>query len=95
MYKVETRHHRKAWRNGDLEDELVLIESKNFRTMLAAKTYIEDKVKGKAQVQRDYRRGRETSVVVWFTGETWQHENSGAKMYEYYEYRMKKTTIWE
>ena len=47
MYQVTVHHHDKAWRNGDLEDELKLIAQENFKTRTAAKKYIEDHLKGK------------------------------------------------
>lgn len=94
MYKVEVRHHKKAWRNGDLEDTLELVSSELFKTRSSAKTYIESSCglnrKPAKQVQRHYHMGDEPSYCYWFTGVTWQHENSGETMQEYYEYKLSK-----
>lgn len=91
MYTVETRHHTKAWRNGDLEDKLELIDSRNFKTRTSAKEYIEKKLEGHRDVQRHYHKGNETSNCYYFTGQTWTHENTGEEMQEYYHYKMFKT----
>lgn len=93
MYTVEVYHHDKDWRNGDLEDKLELLESKNFKTRKAAKEYIESKLRGKKDVYRNYHKGNETSWCGYYTGVTWQHENSGETMYEYYHYTLKKTKL--
>lgn len=92
MYTVEVKHHCKAWRRGDLEDDLVLEESKNFKTRKAAKVYILSKIKGK-KVQEHWHKGDQPSYVLYFTGETWQHENTGEQMSEYYQYILKKTKV--
>ena len=93
MYKVETYHHKKEWRNGDLEDGFELIESKLFKTRTSAKDYIESKLRYKNPVTRNYHKGDQTSYCVWFTGNTWIHENTGEKMEEYYQYTLKKAKV--
>lgn len=93
MYTVETHHHCKDWRNGDLEDKLELIGSKNFKTRKSAKEYIESNLKGHKNVFRNYHKGNERSWCGYYTGETWVHENTGSKMAEYYQYTMFKTKV--
>lgn len=97
MYTVEVRHHDKDWVRGDLEDKFELIESKNFKTRGAAKTYIESTLglnrRPGNQVTRHYHKGDEPSYCYWYTGVTWQHENSGEEMEEYYQYKLMKTKV--
>ena len=92
MYQVTVHHHCKAWRNGDLEDEFKLIDSRNFKTRNDGKIFIETQINRKPgkQVQRHYHKGDEPSYCYYFTGVTWQHENSGEQMEEYYQYTLKK-----
>jgi hypothetical protein len=95
MYQVTIHHHDKDWVRGDLEDKMELIAKENFKTRTAAKNYIEcDIAKRRCQtVHRDYHKGNESSLVWAYTGMTWQHENSGEMMEEYYQYTLKKTKI--
>lgn len=92
MYTVTVHHHDKDWRRGDLEDKFELIESKNFKTKKEAKEYIESKLSGKPpiSVTRYLHTGDKPSHYYYFTGVTWQHENSGEQMQEYYQYTLKK-----
>ena len=92
MYTVTLHHHTKAWRRGDLEDDFILEESKNFKTRTAAKDYILSKVRGK-KVQENWHKGDLPSYVLYFIGNTWQHENSGEQMEEYYQYTLKKAVV--
>lgn len=91
MFTVEVRHHTKAYRNGDLEDKLELIQVENFKTRSSAKAYIERELRGKDNVEKSYHRGDEPSNCWFFTGVRWQHENTGEEMREYYQYTLKKT----
>lgn len=91
VYKVEVRHRTKCWRKGDLEDELKLVDTHLFKTKKAAKEYIEDQLKGKTKVFRDYYKGDERSRCCYFTGQEWVNENSGETIYEYYQFDMFKT----
>jgi hypothetical protein len=95
MYQVTVHHHDKAWRNGDLEDELKLIAQENFKTRKAAVAFIESKISNKPsrQIARYPHRGDKPSNYYWFTGVTWQHENSGEEMAEYYQYTLKKVKL--
>jgi hypothetical protein len=95
MYQVTVHHHDKDIVRGDLEDKFELLHSTNFATRRAAKAYIEDKLKNKPskQVRRDYHKGNEPSYCYYFTGVTWQHENSGEQMEEYYLYTLKKVKL--
>lgn len=92
MYTVTVHHHDKDWRNGDLEDKFELIDSRNFKTRKAAKEWIIDKLYGKSlkQTRRSWHKGDKPSYAYYFTGVTWQHENSGEQMEEYYQYTLKK-----
>ena len=92
MYQVEKRHHRKAYRRGDLEDELVLISATPFTLKKQALAYIESELKGKPerQISRYPHKGDIPSNYYYFTGVTWQHENSGEEMQEYYQYTLRK-----
>ena len=93
MYKVEVHHYRKAWRNGDLEGEMVLVASELFKTRKSAKEYIEKKVNGKPNVTRKYHTGLVPSYVWQYTGDKWQHENSGEMCYEHYMYKLEKVKV--
>lgn len=93
MYTVTIHHHCKVWYRGDLEDEFKLIQSENFKTRKRAKEWIESKITRGHEIVRHYRKGDLPSIVVEYTGETWQHENSGEIMYEYYQYTLKKTEV--
>lgn len=93
MFIVETRHHKKEWRKGDLEDALELEETKHFKTRKAAKEYVESKLRYRNNVQRYYHSGDTPSNCYYFTGMTWTHENTGEKMEEYYQYTMQKVKL--
>ena len=94
MYQVTVHHHDKDWRNGDLEDKFELIAQENFKTRTAAKEYIERCLSRKSGTKcRNWHRGDEPSHCYVFTGVTWQHENSGETMEEYYQYTMKKAKL--
>ena len=96
MYKVEVYHHREAIVRGDLEAEDARINSEVFATRKSAKAYIERQIESEARyldnptVRRDYHKGNEPSYVYFFTGEEWQHENSGEMHQEYYTYKLEK-----
>ena len=91
MYVVEVRHHKKAWRNGDLEDELVLEGTEHFKTKTAAKIWVKDKLCHLNGTKREeWHKGDKPSYAYCWTGVTWQHENSGEQMEEYYQYTIKK-----
>ena len=95
MYQVQIHHHDKDWVRGDLEDKFELIEQENFKTRKDAVAFIESKIgnKPKKQVLRYPHKGDEPSNYYWFTGITWQHENSGEEMKEYYQYTLKKVKL--
>ena len=95
MYQVEKRHHKKAWRNGDLEDELEFLGAVPFTLKKQALAYIEDELRGKPerQISRYPRKGDTPSNYYYFTGVTWQHENSGEQMEEYYQYTLRKVKL--
>ena len=93
MYQVTVHHHDKAWRNGDLEDKLELVDRVYYNTRKAAKDFIERQLQGKKDVFRNYHKGDATSWCGYYTGVTWQHENSGEMMKEYYQYTLKKVKL--
>ena len=95
MYQVTVHHHDKDWRNGDLEDKFELIAKENFKTRQAAKMFIEREVATRKckVIHRQYHKGDEPSFVWAYTGVTWQHENSGEQMEEYYRYELKKVKL--
>ena len=95
MYQVTVHHHDKAWRNGDLEDKLELIGQENFKTRTAAKEFMEKDVsrRGCKVIHRDYHKGDEPSYIWAYTGVTWQHENSGEEMEEFYRYILRKVKL--
>ena len=90
MYKVQTLHYRSTYRRGDLEDELVVIDTEAFKLRKNAKDYIESKLRGKRNVFRNYHKGNQRSTCTHFTGKTWIHENTGEKCDEYYQYILTK-----
>lgn len=99
MYQVKIYHHRKAIVKGDLEDELVMINSKVFSTRKSAKGFIERQAASEARyaskptIRRDYHKGDEPSHVYLWTGDEWQHENSGEMCQEYYIYKLEKVKV--
>ena len=94
MYIVTVHHHDKDWVRGDLEDKFELIAQENFKTRKAAKDYIESCLNRKSGTKhRDYHKGDEASYCYVYTGVTWQHENSGEMMEEYYQYTLKKVKL--
>ena len=91
MYIVTLHHHDKDWRNGDLEDKFELVYSKNFKTKTAAKAFIEGELSWlKGTKRTEWHKGDKPSYAYCFTGVTWQHENSGEEMEEYWQYTLKK-----
>ena len=91
MYTVTVHHHDKDWRNGDLEDKFELIDSRNFKTRKAAKDWIEGQLcRMRGTIRMDWHKGDHPSYGYCFTGVTWQHENSGEQMEEYYQYTLRK-----
>ena len=91
MYTVTIHHHDKDWRNGDLEDKFELIYSKNFKTRTDAKAWIERELRGLRGTKRtDWHKGDTPSYAYCWTGVTWQHENTGEEMEEYYQYTLRK-----
>lgn len=90
MYKVECYHNREAWVRGDLEEEEILEFSEVFKTKKTAKEYIENRVRGKSNVIREYHRGDKTSYVWYNTGHKWVNENSRETCYECYTYTIDK-----
>jgi hypothetical protein len=95
MYQVTIHHHDKDWVRGDLEDKLELIRQENFKTRTAAKNFMEGDVARRRcnVVHRDYHKGDKPSYIWAYTGVTWQHENSGEEMEEYYRYILKKVKL--
>ena len=94
MYTVTVHHHDKDWRNGDLEDKFELIRQENFKTRKDAKGFIEGQLRRMSGTKRtDWHKGDEPSYAYCWTGVTWQHENSGEMMEEYYQYTLKKVKL--
>ena len=96
MYQVKVYHYKRAIVKGDLEDEQVLEKSELFKTRKSAKDFIESEVKkewrycDKPVVRREYHKGDEPSYVYLWTGDKWQHENSGEMCEEYYTWKLTK-----
>ena len=93
MYQVTIHHHDKDWRNGDLEDKFELIDKRFFKTRTSAKEYIEQQLQGKGTIRMEWHKGDEPSYAYRWTGVTWQHENSGEQMEEYYQYTLRKSKL--
>lgn len=96
MYQVKVYHFKRAVVRGDLEAEQVLEKSELFKTRKAAKDFIESEVRSESRyadkptVRREYHKGNEPSYVYLWTGDEWQHENSGEMCYEYYTWKLEK-----
>lgn len=90
MYKVEIKHLKKAYRNGDLEYEITLERVEEFSKRKIAVDFIENNLRGKSNITRDYHKGNQESRCTYLTGEHWVNENTGETMYEGYYYIMKK-----
>lgn len=95
MYQITVHHHDKDIVRGDLEHKFELIKQENFKTRTKAKEWIESQLKKKAYVAKsvDWHKGDKPSYVTCWTGMTWQHENSGEMMEEYYQYTLKKIKL--
>ena len=94
MYQVTVHHHDKDWVRGDLEDKFELIAQENFKTRKTAKEYIESCLaRRRGKVYMDWHKGDKPSYCYIYTGVTWQHENSGEEMEEYYQYTLKKVKL--
>ena len=94
MYQVTIHHHDKDWRNGDLEDKFELIRQENFKTRKAAKEFIERQLASqRGTIRMNWHKGDEPSYAYCWTGVTWQHENTGETMEEYYQYTLKKVKL--
>ena len=96
MYQVKVYHFKRAIVRGDLEAEEVLENSELFKTRTSAKHYIEEHVRRESRyadkpvVRREYHKGNTPSHVYLWTGDRWQHENSGEMCEEYYTYKLEK-----
>lgn len=88
-YLVEVWHYRPAYRNGDLEDESVIIETRTFKTRKEAKAFIESRV-GRKNAKYDWHKGDKPSYVYFWTNKTWIHENTGEECTESFTYCLKK-----
>ena len=94
MYQVTIHHHDKDIVRGDLEDKFELIAQENFKTKKAAKDWIIRQLERKSgTVRYEWHTGDRPSYGLCFTGVTWQHENSGEEMEEYYQYTLKKVKL--
>ena len=94
MYQVTVHHHDKDWVRGDLEDKFELVRQENFKTFKAARDFISNQLHGAyVNITSDYKRGVYPAHWWYFTGVTWQHENSGEMMEEYYQYTLKKVKL--
>lgn len=90
MYTVKECHCRPTYRKGDLEAEEVVINATTFKTRKEAKNYIENKLRGKKDIWRDYHKGNEKSYCGYSTGKTWVHENTGETYTERFSYTLEK-----
>ena len=94
MYQVTVHHHDKDIVRGDLEDKFELIDSKLFKTKKAAKDWIESKMAVRPGVKfKDWGTADKPGYSRLYTGVTWQHENSGEEMEEYYQYKLEKVKL--
>ena len=94
MWQVTIHHHKKAWRKGDLEDAFELEKQENFKTRKAAKEFIEAQLREMPGTKRTtWNIGDRPSYAWCWTGVTWQHENSGEEMEEYYQYTLRKVKL--
>jgi hypothetical protein len=94
MYQVTVHHHDKDIVRGDLEDKFELVAQENFKTRTAAKDWIEGELsRRRGAIQMNWHKGDKPSYCYCFTGVTWQHENSGEMMEEYYQYTLKKVKL--
>ena len=94
MYQVTVHHHDKAWVHGDLEDKLELVRQENFKTREAAKNFINKQLaRHTGTIRTEWHKGDKPSYAYVWTGVTWQHENSGEDMEEYYQYTLKKVKL--
>ena len=95
MFQVTVHHHDKDWRNGDLEDKFELIKQENFKTRKYAKEFILRELRKLSGTKKtEWHKGDERSFAWCWTGEKWQHENSGEMMEEYYQYILEKCKIY-
>lgn len=90
MYTVKEWHCRPTYRKGDLEAEEVVINATTFKTRKEAKNYIENKLKGKKDIFRNYHKGNERSYCGYYTDKTWIHENTGDTYKEHFTFELLK-----
>ena len=91
MYKVIEEHRRPCYRKGDLEDELVVENTKVFKLKRYAKAYIESKLKGKQDIFRHTYRS--LYICGYITDLIWINENTGDNCVETYQYRLIKEKV--
>ena len=92
MYEVRVMHHCKAWRKGDLEDDMVLVGKELFKTRKSAVEYIKGKLRGLKDIRESWHTNR-PSYCYGFTGVSWIHENTGEEQDEYYQFCLKKAEV--
>ena len=94
MYQVTLYHRKKEWRRGDLEYTDALELQENFRTKTAAKIFIQDRLLKMSGTKRtEWHKGDNPSYACWWTGWTWQNENSGEQLEETYTFILKKVKL--
>lgn len=98
VYELKRYHHKREFRKGDLEADTVQDYSDTFATRKLANAFLvkkesEAKVKGYQTYIESVNRGDKDSSLLVYTGDVWQHENSGEEHREYYKYVIKKKTL--
>lgn len=89
-FVVQMKHYKPVYRNGNLEDELIIEHTRVSKTRRDAKQYIENMLINKNVAYRDYHRGNTPSTCLYFTGKTWVNEKLGVECHEYYQFVLTK-----
>lgn len=89
-FVVQMKHYKPVYRNGHLEDELIIEHTRVYKTRRDAKQYIENMLINKNVAYRDYHRGNTPSTCLYFTDKTWVNEELGVECHEYYQFVLTK-----
>lgn len=89
MYKVEFYHLRPYYRNGDLEQQEVLISSNVYKTKKIAKSNVLWQANGH-NYKENWHTGNTPSYVYWYTNKRWTNENTGEVITERFTYKITK-----
>lgn len=89
-YKLSITHVRPYYRNGDRETEFAKIDTKIFKTIKAAKVFVELDAKEKRCTTVNYFKSGKNHFWTGFTNKSWFNEGTGETDTEQYQYKLIK-----